>query len=144
MRELVRVENPRWDNIEEKNRFTGRFIYDDGTELVLSVAADTNNSEYNDFLRVSSIEDIDANTQRIRDQMAAMREQDTAIRSDRDAQKKANTLFNAKIEAFEIPEVQAASTEQKARIRKATTSVEVVAIAASIIMAAANAGTSTK
>ena len=136
MRTLTRVDGPHWADVEAKDRFIGTFVYDDGSTHIMSVATDDGNPDYQAFLTVSSVEAIDEFTQKLRDEMAARREQDTAVQADRAAQKKANTLFNAKIEAFEVPEVQAATTEQKARIRKATTTVEVVAVVATIMMAA--------
>lgn len=136
MRTLIRVDGPHWSDVEAKDRFVGTFVYDDGSTQIMSVAITDNNPDYHAFLEVSSVDAIDEYTQKLRDEMALRREQDTAAQADRNAQKKANTLFNAKIEAFEVPEVQAATTEQKARIRKATTTVEVVAVVATIIMAA--------
>jgi hypothetical protein len=41
-------------------------------------------------------------------------------------------LFNAKIEAFELPVVQGATVAQKARIRKSTTVFEVTALVAAL------------
>jgi hypothetical protein len=100
----------------------------------MSVPVDPDNHDYQDFLRFSSIETVEEHTQIVRDKMAEDREKSVAQNTERSDQKKANTLFNAKIEAFEHPLVQNASTEWKAKIRKATTTVEIVAIVAALII----------
>lgn len=134
MTTITAVEYPIWENVETKDRIRAGFVYEDGRRIVLSFPVDDTNEEYQTFLSLSSIEDVDTNTQLTRDKMAEQREKQIAQQAEKSDQKKANTLFNAKIEAFELPLVQSAPAPVKARIRKATTTTEVVAIVAMLLM----------
>lgn len=134
MRTIQNIEKPIWQDINTKDRILARFVYDDGGSNVVSFPVDESNEDYKMFLTFSSIEDADANTDEIRAEQAAAREKAVAQSSEKAEQKRANTLFNAKIEAFENPVVQTAPKEWKSMIRKATTSVEVIAIVAALII----------
>lgn len=134
MKTIQTIENPIWQDITTKERIMARFVYDDGSSNVVSFPVDEANEDYQAFLLHSSLDDTEANTESVRAAQAAAREKIVAQSSDAAAQKRANVLFNAKIEAFEHPAVQAASKAWKAKIRKATTTVEVVATVAALIM----------
>jgi len=134
MRVIKSLENPIWQDVEAKDRIIGRAVYEDGTASVLSFPVDPENEDYQQFLVLSSAEEVDTNTQTIRDKQAEERQKSVALQEERAREKRANVLFNAKIEAFEIPAVQKADAAWKSRIRKATTSVEVVAITTLLIM----------
>lgn len=134
MRVIKSLENPIWQDVEAKDRIIGRAVYEDGTASVLSFPVDPENEDYQQFLVLSSAEEVDTNTQTIRDKQAEERQKSVALQEERAREKRANTLFNAKIEAFEIPAVQKADASWKSRIRKATTTVEVVAITSILIM----------
>lgn len=134
MKTLQTVEKPIWQDIETKDRILARFVYDDGSSNVMSFPVDESNEDYQSFLIHSSIEETDANTQQVRDEQLASREKAVARNAEAAEQKRANVLFNAKIEAFEHPAVQAASKGWKSKIRKATTTVDVVATVAALII----------
>lgn len=134
MRVIKSLENPIWQDVEAKDRIIGRAVYEDGTASVLSFPVDPENEDYQQFLTLSSVDEVDTNTQTVRDKQAEERQKSVALQEERAREKRANTLFNAKIEAFEIPAVQKADAGWKSRIRKATTSVEVVAITTLLIM----------
>lgn len=134
MASIVAIEQPIWEDVETKTRIRAGFVYDDERRVVMSFPVDENNDEYQLFLSLSSIEQVDTNTQELRDKAADRREKQIAQQAERNEQKKANTLFNAKIEAFEMPIVQNASTDIKAKIRKATTTVEVIATVAMLLL----------
>lgn len=134
MKTLQTIENPIWQDAQTKDRIIARFMYDDGTSSVVSFPVDETNPDYIEFSMLSSIDDTETNTQRIRDEQVANREKAIAQRAEAADQKRSNNLFNAKIEAFESSIVQAASKEWKAKIRKATTMTEVVAIVAALII----------
>jgi len=134
MKTIQAIENPIWQDVSTKDRIMARFVYDDGSSNVVSFPVDESNEDYQVFLQHSSHEDTETNTENVRAEQAVAREKNVAQSSDRAEQKRANVLFNAKIEAFEHPLVQAASKAWKAKIRKATTTVEVVAIVAALIM----------
>ena len=134
MKTIQTIENPIWQDVATKERIMARFVYDDGSSNVVSFPVDEANEDYQAFLQHSSLDDTETNTESVRAAQAAAREKSVAQSSDAAAQKRANVLFNAKIEAFEHPSVQAASKAWKAKIRKATTTVEVVATVAALIM----------
>jgi len=134
MTTIIAIEQPIWENVEAKDRIRAGFVFEDGRRLVMVFPVDESNEEYQTFLALSSIEEVDANTQKLRDKAAEQRAKVTAQQTEKAEQKRANTLFNAKIEAFEMPIVQNAPTEMKARIRKATTTIEVVATVAMLMM----------
>lgn len=134
MTTLVAVEQPIWEDVETKARIRAGFVYEDQRRVVMSFPVDETNEEYQQFLTLSSIEEVEANTQDLRDKAAAQREKQVAQQAEKGEQKRANLLFNAKIEAFEMPIVQNASTEMKAKIRKASTTVEVIATVAMLLM----------
>lgn len=134
MTTVTAVEQPIWDNVETKNRIRAGFVYESGQRLVVSFPVDEDNEEYQQFIALSSIEEVEANTQALRDRAAEQREKNIARQAEQTEQKRANALFNTKVEAFEIPVVQNADKEVKAKIRKATTSVEVIAIVTMLMM----------
>lgn len=134
MATITTVEQPIWDDVETKTRLRAGFVYDDGRKIVMSFPVDETNEEYMLFKQYSSLEEADANTQALRDQAAERREKRIAQQKESAEQKRANTLFNVKVEAFEMPLVQQASTEIKAKIRKSTSSVEVIATVAALMM----------
>lgn len=134
MKTIQTVEKPIWQDISTKDRIIARFVYDDGSANVVSFPVDDANDDYATFSTFSSIEEVDTNTEDVRAEQAAAREKSIAQNTERNEQKRSNTLFNAKIEAFEHPLVQAAPKEWKAMIRKATTTVEVVAVVAALII----------
>lgn len=134
MRQLVEVQHPIWQDIETKDRILARFNYDDGSSVVMSIAADPIHEDFQQFLKFSSIEAVDEHTQTVRDDIAAKREKAVAQQADQADQKKAGALFNAKVEAFDMPVVQNASKEWKAKIRKASSTIEVIATVAALVV----------
>jgi hypothetical protein len=134
MKTLQTIEKPIWQDVETKTRLMARFVYDDGSANIVSFPVDEENEDYKLFLTHSSHDQADTNTQEIRDEQAANREKSVAQNTEKADQKRANALFNAKIEAFEMPIVQNASKAWKAKIRKASTTVEVVAVVAALII----------
>lgn len=134
MKTIQTIEKPIWQDVETKTRLMARFVYDDGSANVVSFPVDPDNEDYKTFLEHSSHEQADINTQEIRDEQAANREKAVAQSTEKADQKKANALFNSKIEAFELPIVQGAPKEWKAKIRKATNTVEVVSIVAALMI----------
>ena len=128
------IEKPIWYDIVTKNRIVAKFIYEDGEQCVASFPVEEENPDYKLFLETFTLEDVDTNTEEVRATEAARREKDSQIKAERDEQAKLNKLFNAKIEAFELPIIQNASIDLKAKIRKATTPFEVTAIVAAIMI----------
>ena len=130
----MKYEFPIWENLDTKDRIRVKLIQDDGTQPIVLIPVDENLKEYQQLMESFTLEDVDANSEQVRTANLVDREKRAAQQSERAEQKKANNLFNVKIEAFEMPIVQAASKEWKAKIRKATTSVEVIATVAALII----------
>lgn len=143
MATIISIDQPIWENVDTKDRIRAGFVFDDDRRVVMVFPVDESNEEYQQFLTLSSIEEVEANTQLLRDQIAERREKQVAQQVEKAEQKRANVLFNAKVEAFELPIVQSAPKEIKASIRKATTTVEVIATIAMLMMKEQNANTTT-
>lgn len=132
----MKFEFPIWENLDTKNRIRVKATQEDGTSSVMLIPVDDTNEHYQSLLEQVSMDEVDTNSEQLRQAGAEGREKSAAQQAEKAEQKRANTLFNAKIEAFEMPIVQSASKAWKAKIRKATTSVEVVAIVAALIIKA--------
>lgn len=130
----MKYEFPIWENLETKARIRVKAVREDGTQPIIIIPVDETNVDYQQLMESFTIEDIDANSEQLRAADLAAREKRTAQQAEAIEQKKANNLFNVKIEAFEMPIVQSASKEWKAKIRKATTTVEVIATVAALII----------
>ena len=126
------ITQPIWANIVDKDRIIAKLVYDNGDTATVTFPVDENNDTYKEFLKVFTHEDVDTNTDDVREKERLRGEQLKAQGDERREQEKLNRLFNAKIEAFELPIVQGATVAQKARIRKATTVFEVTALVAAL------------
>lgn len=129
MRSITKINSITWTS-SKKDRVLCRCYYDDDTTEVLSIPADDTNDDWKKVLEFASKEDIDAFT--IEAKRVEENDKLNRIQRDKEASevKKASTLFNAKVEAFDIPEVISAPKELKARIRKATSSTQVIGLVA--------------
>lgn len=135
MKEIQEIKSVTWtDNAE--SRVMARFIYADGTTEVLSIPRDDSNQHWQAVTQFWSVEQITEFTSGALEQAESRRLK--AIARDREAldTKKASLLFNAKIEAFDVPEVVASPKELKSRIRKAKSVTEVAGVVAVCIMKA--------
>lgn len=133
MSEITNITNVFWVN-ESKTRVSCVAEYDNGTAEQLSVGVDENSPFWQKISALVPTEDIDAATDEMQDRVRARRKVDAYREQERTAQKKMNALFNAKIEAFEIQAVARASSERKAKIRKAKSLTEVAALVAIAII----------
>lgn len=134
MRTVTKITSVTWTS-DNKDRVLARFFFDDETTEVISVPTNEEGNEYwQEILKHQTIEEIDTFTAESKRQ--AEREIIQNIERDREANevKKASALFNAKVEAFDIPEVIAAPKELKARIRKASSATQVMGLVAVCIM----------
>lgn len=129
MREITEINSVTWIN-NSQTRVMARFVYADGSSEVLSVPCEDGNAHWQEILARWTEEQITEFTDNAtRD---AEEQQIKRIAREKEAAetRKASHLFNAKIEAFDIPDVIAAPKELKTRIRKAKTTTEVTGIVA--------------
>lgn len=129
MRSTTNITSVTWTS-SKKDRVLCRCFYDDDTTEVLSIPVDDTNEDWQRVLEYTTVEDIDAFTAEAK--RVAENDKLNRIQRDKEASevKKASALFNAKVEAFDIPEVISAPKELKARIRKATSSTQVIGLVA--------------
>lgn len=126
MNNIIEVKHVYWVN-NSKDRVSAVFVFEDGTTDLMSVAVSPN-SEYWQYIEANvSAEVIDENTEKALREVRENRKLNEFRQQERDIQKKHNALFNAKIEAFDIPAVANATSARKASIRKSKSITEVVA-----------------
>lgn len=112
---------------DSKTRVSAVVTYNDDTSEMVSVTATPGSPFWEYILENVSMETIEENTQRVIQDNAARKKIDEYRQQERDLQKKHNGLFNAKIEAFDIPAVISAPSTRKSKIRKAKSITEVMA-----------------
>lgn len=139
-----KIENPYWAN-KERQHIIAEFYYPDTNKRVTaSIMNDGNNRDYEEVMRLFSIEQIDANTNR------RIEERNNQIKQNLERQKvdkqrvQQEQLFAAKLDAFEIDAVKNSTNRAlKSKIRKSKTFMEVTAYTVMLLMqeeeAAANA-----
>lgn len=138
MAELTEILNVTWVN-DTKTRVACTAVYDNNTSEQLSVGVDEGSVFWQRILQDYVMEDIDAATEEVKQSQRDRRKVDEYRQQEREAQKKMNALFNAKIEAFEIAAVSAAPSALKSKIRKAKSVTEVMARVAVCIIESENA-----
>lgn len=134
MKTVIEVTDATWQDLENRDRVLARFVYDDTSSVLVSVPRDRENTDFLKVLEFFSEEDIDSASEAVRAKEAADAELDKERESQRIEQDKANKLFNAKIQAFEIEAVRNAPPWQKSLIRKAKSGMEVQALCSAIII----------
>lgn len=126
MNNITNVRDVYWVS-DSKTRVSAVFTFEDGTTDLLSVEVSPT-SEYWRYINDNvPTEEIDENTSKLMREVREQRKLNEYRQQERDVQKKHNALFNAKIEAFEIPAVANAERTRKSKIRKAKSITEVVA-----------------
>lgn len=130
-----KIENPYWAN-KERQHVIAEFYYPDTNKRVTaSIMNDGNNRDYDELMRMFSIEQIDANTNR------RVEERNNQIKQNLERQKvdkqrvQQEQLFSAKLDAFEIEAVKnSKNRELKSKIRKSKTFMEVTAYTVMLLM----------
>lgn len=139
-----KIENPYWANKERQHIIAEFYFPDTNKRVTASIMNDGNNRDYEEVMRLFSIEQIDANTNR------RVEERNNQIKQNLERQKvdkqrvQQEQLFAAKLDAFEIEAVKnSKNRELKSKIRKSKTFMEVTAYTVMLLMqeeeAAANA-----
>jgi hypothetical protein len=123
---ITEVKNVYWVN-DTKTRVSAIVSYDDGTTELLSIA-ESETSPFWQYIKENiPVEQIDQHTEEVAQATREKRKLDEYRAQEREMQSKHNTLFNTKIEAFDIPQVANASSARKSKIRKAKSVTEVLA-----------------
>lgn len=126
-------DEPFWLNKELKQVMV-IIIYPDGKRLPASVSGEGDNPDYNAIMKKFTEEQIDENT-RLREERRSEEVRQRMERSKVDQQRrKDESLFEAKLEAFEIPIIKnSANKAMKTKIRRSKSALEVVAYAVMLI-----------
>jgi hypothetical protein len=130
-----KIENPYWANKERQHIIADFFYPDTNKRVTASIMNDGSNRDYDEIMRTYSVEQIDANTNRRKE------ERDNQIKQNLERQKVDKTrmqqeqLFAAKLDAFEIDAVKnSTNRELKSKIRKSKTFMEVTAYTVMLLM----------
>lgn len=123
---INQINNAHWVN-DARTRIQALVTYEDGTSELLSVAATEGNPFWDYIKDTVGLEELEQNTIAIIADQQERRKLENFRQQERDIQKKQNTIFNVKIEAFDMIEVANASSARKTKIRKAKSVTEVMA-----------------
>jgi type IV secretory pathway VirB10-like protein len=130
-----KIENPYWANKERQHIIAEFFYPDTNKRVTASIMNDGTNRDYEEVMRLFSVEQIDANTNR------RTEERNNQIKQNLERQKvdkqrvQQEQLFAAKLDAFEIEAVKnSKNRELKSKIRKSKTFMEVTAYTVMLLM----------
>lgn len=131
----IRFEEPFWVNKEQKQLMVIVHEVETGRKTPTSISGLGGNPDYDAVLRTFSEEDIDEATRHREERK--MRE--AQARMDREkvdnARRRDEALFEAKLEAFEIPVVKNSKNKAlKSKIRRSKNHIEVFAYTTMLIM----------
>lgn len=127
-------KDPIWQD-KENRRMVARRLTGTGEYAVVHIDASGGiNKDYDEILEIFGEEGLDENTARHKEE-AKRQEQIHRERQEADhARRKQETLFNMKLEAFEIEEIKnSTNRDLKKRLRKAKTPLEIQAFATLLI-----------
>lgn len=135
MSTITQVTDAYWVN-DDRDRLSAIFHYENGTSELVSVGKNEESPFWQYIMQNMTAEELDANTTQVIEADREKRRINAYRKQEREAQAKHNALFNAKIEAFDIREVATATSVRKAKIRKAKSVTEVIALVAVCIQEA--------
>ena len=117
-------KDPIWQD-KENRRMVARRLTGTGEYAVVHIDASGGiNKDYDEILEIFGEEGLDENTARHREE----------AKRQEHARRKQETLFNMKLEAFEIEEIKnSTNRDLKKRLRKAKTPLEIQAFATLLI-----------
>jgi len=130
-----KILDPYWCN-NDKTQVGCQFEYDDGTILNVTVS-DTaqGNPDWAEIHETFTKEQIDDNTNMMLERKRKEREERDRIDYENAEKMKADILFQAKLEAFEIEEIKnSTDRDLKSKLRKSKNLTELQAYAATLIM----------
>jgi len=129
------IKLPYWTT-PDKDQVVCQFHYEGGPISTVSVSdTEEGNPDWHEIMEKFTIEEIDKNTEEL---LAIEREKERKqkeLAEDQAAQMKSDVLYEAKLEAFEIPEIKNSKNRKlKSLIRKSKTLGEIQAYTAVLVM----------
>ena len=130
-----KIQNPYWGN-NEKTQIICEFNYEGGPVLTASVSdTDNGNPDWKEILDTFTLEEIDKITKDYLKQELVDHEKRKEFEKDEIERMKSDSLFNAKLEAFDIEDIKNSKNRKfKSRIRKAKNIMEVTALTTALII----------
>lgn len=129
------IRNPHWTN-DKKNQIHCEFHYENGP-IVNACVSDTKdgNPDWKEIFDKFDIKEIEQNTQKVIQDIDYEIKFKKREKTEKNQAAKIDTLFNRKLEAFEISTVKNSKDRNlKSLIRKASNETEVYAYTAALIL----------
>ena len=129
------IKNPHWTN-DKKNQIHCEFHYENGP-IVNACVSDTKNGnpDWKEIFDKFDIKEIEQNTQKVIQDIDYKIKFKKREKKEKSQAAKIDTLFNRKLEAFEISTVKNSKDRNlKSLIRKASNETEVYAYTAALIL----------
>ena len=129
------IKNPYWGN-NNKTQVICEFHYEGGP-IQTAAITDTKegNPDWKEVFDTFTIEEIDNLTEDVKAEEAEEHEKRKEFEKDEIERIKSDTLFGAKLEAFEIEKVKNSKNRKlKSHIRKAKSIIEVTAFTAALLI----------
>jgi len=130
------IKNPYWAN-NTKKQIICEFHYENSETIETASITNTEegNPDWKEIFETFTVEEIDNTTKTYLAEHIKEREKRREIHKDEIERMKSDTLFDAKLEAFEIEIIKISKNREfKSRIRKAKSIMEVTALTAALIM----------
>ena len=129
------IKHPYWAN-DEKTQVVCQFHYENGQVLEASVMdTEEGNPDWAEIFETFTVEDLDETTNRMLEEREEIKQKQRLQDDEQKERFKTDTLFAAKLEAFEIPAIRNSKNRKlKSSIRKAQTLMEVQAYTTILLM----------
>lgn len=129
------ITYPYWGN-DEKTQVICWFNYDDGSKIQVAVTdVEGGNPDWKAIMDTFTVDEIDEITKKYKEEIEKQKELEREQELESVQRFKTDTLFAAKLEAFEIPSVRNSKNRKlKSAIRKAQSLVEIHAYTTILIM----------
>ena len=129
------IKNPHWTN-DKKNQIHCEFHYENGPIVNACVSETKNgNPDWKEIFDKFDIKEIEQNTQKVIQDIDYKIKFKKREKKEKSQAAKIDTLFNRKLEAFEISTVKNSKDRNlKSLIRKASNETEVYAYTAALIL----------
>ena len=129
------IKHPYWAN-DEKTQVVCQFHYENGQVLEASVMdTEEGNPDWAEIFETFTVEDLDETTNRMLEEREEIKQKQRLQDDEQKERFKTDTLFAAKLEAFEISAIRNSKNRKlKSSIRKAQTLMEVQAYTTILLM----------
>ena len=129
------IKYPYWSR-DDKTQVVCQFHYEDGTMLEAAVM-DTaeGNPDWKEIFETFTVEEIDTTTNKMKEERAELQQKAEFEEKEKLERMKTDTLFSAKLEAFEISLIRESKDRKlKSKIRKAQSLMEIQAYTTILLM----------